>query len=229
MKQEAKEKLVEMRLDGHSLRSIASELKCSHQIIENYLKELQYNYGYKPDPNSRIEYPQLNDAQRADIAKAIVAAEGEMAQLKTLLPYDERWLQNVMEYTLVRKPSSVRRCVYPAISDWMRRHMVTGKEMSQKLYVGPAIMSAMLTGRRPFSPDVVATLKSLTGMTTKELFAGCDEGILQATTKGKAEKEQARKPSRKKTEEATTAPAYWEPAKTVFTMPPSKKQKEGSR
>lgn len=220
MRQVAKERMVEMRLDGHSIRTIASDVSCSHQMVANYINELVSICGISR-PAAEITYPPMSDEERKKTAHAIVECEGDVAEISKMLGKSEGEARAILDYALIRKPSSVRYCIYQQVGAWMRRHMVTCHQFAEDLGIPQATLSGMLSGSRHISMEVLQKIKARTGMTFREILDGhtgpIDEAIRKELCAIPGGVSQAEPPN------TESSSIFAEPGKTRHVMPPMKK------
>lgn len=163
-------KMIEMRLDGYSIRMVAEEVGCSHQMVANYIKSI-YPDGDLVDP-STVSIPILTGEERLAIADCIVRCDGDLAAISLESGRDEAEVRRLMDYIAVRKPAICRKCIYPAIGTWMRRNMVTVKSLASEIGISQPTLSSIFSGERHMTMKILSELKARTNMSYRELLEG---------------------------------------------------------
>lgn len=163
-------KMVDMRLDGYSIRTVGEAVGCSHQMVANYVKAI-HPHGGEVDPDN-ICIPMLTDEERASIAEAIVSCEGDLPKLCHETQKSQEELERLLDYIAVRKPSTCRACIYPAVGTWMRHHMVTVKSLAEGVGVSHPTLSAALSGERHMTMKILEGLRAITGMSYRTILDG---------------------------------------------------------
>ncbi len=163
-------KMINMRLDGYSIRIVGEAVGCSHQMVANYVKSIHPDGG-EVDVSS-ISIPMLSDEERAALSEAIVHYDGNISKLCQETQKSPEYLQKLLDYIVVRKPSTCRACIYPEVGTWMRRHMVTVKSLSESVGVSHPTLSAILSGERHMTMKVLERLRAITGMPYRTILEG---------------------------------------------------------
>lgn len=170
MDTEKKIKMVDMRLDGYSIRNVGEAVGCSHQMVANYVKSIHPNGG--DVSSSTISIPMLTNEERAFLAEAIVSCDGDIPKLCQETQKSPEELTKLLDYIAIRKPSTCRDCIYPEIGAWMRRHMVTVKSLAEDLGVSHPTLSAILSGERHMTMKILEGLRTITGMPYRIILEG---------------------------------------------------------
>lgn len=90
--------------------------------------------------------------------------------------------EGLARYMLHMDTAVSRKCVYPAIAEWLRAHNMTHAELAEAAGVSYQTISNMLVGRNQPRTDTCIAIMRVTGMSFGEAFeeGGANEHRTQA-------------------------------------------------
>lgn len=214
--------IVNMRLDGRSTTYIAHQLGYTHQGVTNYLNRL--NPGRKPIQEN-VKYPDMDEEMRARVVNAIVMGDGDLEGTCILADESKSTILAVLDYlTVWRRKCGRENSVYPNISAWMRRHMVSVSDLAPQLGVAQGTLTTILSGHSHLRLAIAEKLHEISGMSLREIYGGQLDPVDEQIKKDR-EALKARQAAGKKLKTPLATPGVTQNSKTgPIIMPPAKRR-----
>ncbi len=160
---------MKMRMEGYSIRDIAEKLDCSHQTVASYIHQV---CDAEPTPDSgEVPYHNLSEKEVTALAKAIERNNGKISGVCRDADLDEDTVRRCYAYILAHRPGLCRGKMYPNVHAWMKKRMYTLTRMSKELGISKHIITNVLRGYTHMPLAFAERLKSLTGLSLREIYS----------------------------------------------------------
>ena len=166
---ELRKRVLTLRMDGYSIRTIGEMVDCCYQSIANYLRSLQTSGKYSA--REMAPYHEMAPDEIERFCDACVKADGIAKEIIRLSELPEEKVFAALDYVTTRKPMPCRDSVYPKVAKWMRHHCVTMYIFSDEIGIPQTKLRALMSGKEHISIELAEKINKLTGLSMTDIFS----------------------------------------------------------
>lgn len=164
-----KKRVLMLRLDGYSIRTVGEMVECCYQSIANFLRSLENSGKY--GSRQMAPYHNLSKKEMENFCDACAMSDGTVEDVVRLGDLPKEKVLSALDYVTTRKPMPCRDSVYPKVAEWMRHNCVTMRIFADDIGVSQTFFRDLMSGREHMTMEVAEKINKYTNLPISDIFS----------------------------------------------------------